>query len=169
MIIKKDFYPKKERKHEKTNVSAASKKPGAVTGFTAKSDHNDGGIKLKWKKVRNAKYYEIYWKKSKKGKFERYWSTTSTPDYSFGIGSDFQLGKTYYFKVRAVSGNKNGKFSPVRSIIVPKKVEITMDNWMQYYELSPCNSSIDYNAFGEIEFLDHQHTLQLKNNYILHP
>lgn len=60
MIIKKDFYPKKERKHEKTNVSAASKKPGAVTGFTAKSDHNDGGIKLKWKKVRNAKYYEIY-------------------------------------------------------------------------------------------------------------
>ena len=44
--------------------------------------------------------------KIKKGKFERYWSTTSTPDYSFGIGSDFQLGKTYYFKVRAVSGNK---------------------------------------------------------------
>ena len=63
----------------------------------------------------------------------------------------------------------NGKFSPVRSIIVPKKVEITMDNWMQYYEVSPCNSSIDYNAFGEIESLDHQHTLQLKNNYILHP
>ena len=50
----------------KVNASAASKKPGAVTGFTAKSDHDYGGIKLKWKKVRHAKYYEIYWKKSKK-------------------------------------------------------------------------------------------------------
>jgi len=245
----------------KVNASAASKKPGAVTGFTAKSDHDDGGIKLKWKKVRNAKYYEIYWKKSKKGKFERYWNTTYTPGYSLGIGSDFQLGKTYYFKVRAVNGKKKGKFSPIKSakavhtgaiindcslksensvslkfygygyntelyratsengkyskiktfkkshsydfytdanllpgeyfykvrnyakikgkkvyskfssvesIIVPKKVEITMDNWMQYYEVSPCNSDIYYNAFGEIEYLYHQHTLQLKNNYILH-
>ena len=42
-------------------------KPGAVTGFTAKSDYYYGGVKLKWKKVRNAKYSEIYWKKSKKG------------------------------------------------------------------------------------------------------
>ena len=43
-----------------------------------------------------------------------------------------------------------------------------MDNWMQYYEVSPCNSDIHYNAFGEIEYLYHRHTLQLKNNYILH-
>ena len=52
----------------KVNASAASKKPGAVTGFTAKSnyDYDAGGIKLKWKKVHHAKYYEIYWKKSKK-------------------------------------------------------------------------------------------------------
>ena len=246
----------------KVNASAASKKPSAVTGFTAKSDHDYGGLELKWKKVRHAKYYEIYWKKSKKGKFE-YWSTSYTPGYNLGIDSDFQLGKTYYFKVRAVNGKKKGKFSPVksakavlgkpflgnlslksensvsmeingysystelyrattkngkyskiktfkknhspddysyidanllpgeyfykarsykkikgkkiyskfspiRSIIVPKKVEITMDNWMQYYEVSPCNSDIYYNAFGEIECLYHQHTLQLKNNYILH-
>lgn len=39
---------------------------------------------------------------------------------------------------------------------------------MQYYEVSPCNSEIYYNAFGEIEDLYHQHTLQLKNNYTLH-
>lgn len=43
-----------------------------------------------------------------------------------------------------------------------------MDNWMQYYEVSPCNSDIHYNAFGEIEYLYHRHTLQLKNNHILH-
>lgn len=266
----------------KVNVSAASKKPGAVTSFTAKSDHDNGGIKLKWKKVRHAKYYEIYWKKSKKGKFERYWNATYTPDYSLGINSDFQLGKTYYFKVRAVNGKKKGKFSPVKSakavlgtpdienlslksensvsmgidlnyysypnlkgaelyratskngkytkvktfkkkgynhygdynsyyhytntklspgeyfykvrnyakikgkkvyskfssvesIIVPKKVEITMDNWMQYYELSPldCELHVDVekNDFGEITNTDtHIHCwkgLQLKSKYHL--
>ena len=266
----------------KVNASAASKKPGAVTGFTAKSDHDYGGIDLKWKKVRHAKYYEIYWKKSKKGKFERYWNTTYTPGYSFGIGSDFQLGKTYYFKVRAVNGKKKGKFSPVKSakavlgtpdietlslksensvsiridlnyssypnlkgaelyratskkgkytkvktfkkkadnpagwyeqyysytytklspgeyfykirnyakikgkkvyskfssvesIIVPKKVEITMDNWMQYYELSPldCELHVDVekNDFGEITNTDTHiccwKGLQLKSKYHL--
>ena len=244
----------------KVNASAASKKPGAVTGFTAKSDYDNGGIKLKWKKVRHAKYYEIYWKKSKKGKFE-YWGTSYTPGYSRGIDSDFQLGKTYYFKVRAVNRKKKGKFSPVKSakavpqkpylymgylksensvsmeingygystelyratskngkyskiktfkknhsyndsytdanllpgeyfykarnyakikgkkvyskfssvksIIVPKKVEVTMNNWMQYYEVSPCDFIQNLNAFGEIEYLHYYHTLQLKNNYIL--
>ena len=261
----------------KVNASAASKKPGTVTGFTAKSDHDYGGIKLKWKKVRHAKYYEIYWKKSKKGKFE-YWRTSYTPGYSLGIDSDFQLGKTYYFKVRAVNGNKKGKFSPVKSakavlgtpdienlslksensvsmgidlnycsypnlkgaelyratskngkytkvktfkkkvynhygdynsyyhytktklspgeyfykvrnyakikgkkvyskfssvesIIVPKKVEITMDNWMQYYELSPldCELRVDKNSFGEVtdSYIDYWKGLQLKSNYRL--
>ena len=263
----------------KVNASAASKKPGAVTGFTAKSDHDYGGIKLKWKKVRHAKYYEIYWKKSKKGKFERYWNITYTPGYGFEIGSDFQLGKTYYFKVRAVNGKKKGKFSPVKSakavlrkpdirdlslqsensvsmgidlnyysypnlkgaelyratskngkytkvktfkkkadnhagwyedyysytntklspgeyfykvrnyakikgkkvyskfssvesIIVPKKVEITMDNWMQYYELSPldCELHVDKNSFGEVtdSYIDYRQCLQLKDKYTLH-
>lgn len=266
----------------KVNASAASKKPGAVTSFTAKSDHDNGGIKLKWKKVRHAKYYEIYWKKSKKGKFERYWNTTYTPGYSLGINSDFQLGKTYYFKVRAVNGKKKGKFSPVKSakavlgkpdienlslesessvsiginlnyydypnlkgaelyratskngkytkvktfkkkiyttygdynncyyykntklspgeyfykvrnyakikgkkvyskfssvesIIVPKKVEITMDNWMQYYELSPldCELHVDVekNDFGEITNTDTDiycwKGLKLKSKYHL--
>lgn len=241
----------------KVNASAASKKPGTVTGFTAKSDHDYGGIKLKWKKVRHAKYYEIYWKKSKKGKFEHSTITYDT-DYNYGIDSNFQLNKTYYFKVRAVNGKKKGKFSPVKSAkavlrkpflgglslksensvsikigsyyntelyratskngkyskiktfkknhsyddsytdanLLPgeyfykarsykkvkgkkiyskfspirsiKKVEITMDNWMQYCEVSPCNFNISYNDFGEIQYLYHQHTLQLKNNYILH-
>lgn len=265
----------------KVNASAASKKPGAVTGFTAKSDYDNGGIKLKWKKVRHAKYYEIYWKKSKKGKFE-YWGTSYTPGYSRGIDSDFQLGKTYYFKVRAVNRKKKGKFSPVKSakavlgtpdienlslksensfsiridlnyssypnlkgaelyratskngkytkvktfkkkadnpagwyeeyysytntklspgeyfykvrnyakikgkkvyskfssvesIIVPKKVEITMDNWMQYYELSPldCELHVDVekNDFGEITNTDTHINcwtgLQLKSKYHL--
>lgn len=261
----------------KVNASAASKKPGAVTSFTAKSDHDDcdGGIRLSWKNVRHAKEYEVYWKKSKNGKFKKY-TTTSNLSCNLNIGSYFQANKTYAFKVRAINGKKKGKFSPVKSakavlgrpstslslesennvsvgthfiyhsgnanlkgfelyrassknskytkiktfkkkhssddvfgynsdydytdanllpgeyfykvrnyakingkkvyskfssvesIIVPKKVEITMDNWMQYYEVSPCNFGIYYNAFGEIESLYQQHTLQLKNNYILH-
>ena len=43
-----------------------------------------------------------------------------------------------------------------------------MDNWMQYYEVSPCDFIQNLNAFGEIEYLCHKHNLQLKNNYILH-
>ena len=128
----------------KVNASAASKKPGAVTGFTAKSDHDYGGIKLKWKKVRHAKYYEIYWKKSKKGKFERYWNTTYTPGYSFGIGSDFQLGKTYYFKVRAVNGKKKGKFSPVKSA----KAVLRTPNLHSLYLKSENSVSMEINGYS---------------------
>ena len=206
----------------KVNAAAASKKPGAVTGFTAKSnyDYDAGGIKLKWKKVHHAKYYEIYWKKSKKGKFspvksakavlgkpfldtlslksensvsikiagygyntELYRATSKNGKYSkiktfkkshsydFYTDANLLPGE-YFYKTRSykkIKGKKiYSKFSSVGSIIVPKKVEITMDNWMQYYEVSPCNSDIHYNAFGEIEYLYHRHTLQLKNNYILH-
>lgn len=268
----------------KVNASAASKKPGAVTGFTAKSNYGDGGIYLKWKKVPHAKYYEVYYKKLKKEKFKEYYETAYLPNYNFSLSysSYFQVGKTYYFKVRAVNGKKKGKFSPIRSakavlgkphinslslasknsvsidiylnnynypylkgaelyratskngkytkvktfkkkvynpygaynsyyhytntklspgeyfykvrnyakikgkkvyskfssvesIIVPKKVEITMDNWMQYYELSPldCELHIDVekNDFGEITNTDtHIHCwtgLQLKSKYHL--
>lgn len=264
----------------KVNASAASKKPGAVTGFTAKSDYDDcdGGIRLSWKNVRHAKYYEVYWKKSKNGKFKKY-TTTSNLSCNLDIGSYFQANKTYAFKVRAINGKKTGKFSPVKSakavlgrpstslslesennvsvgthfiyhsdnanlkgfelyrssskngkytkiktfkkkhssddvfgynsdydytdanllpgeyfykvrnyakikgkkvyskfssvesIIVPKKVEITMDNWMQYYELSPldCELRVDKNSFGEVtdSYIDYWKDLQLKSKYHL--
>lgn len=66
----------------KVNASAASKKPGAVTSFTAKSNYGDGGIYLKWKKVPHAKYYEVYYKKSKKEKFKEYYETAYLPNYN---------------------------------------------------------------------------------------
>lgn len=266
----------------KVNASAASKKPGAVTSFTAKSDHDDsyGGIRLTWKNVRHAKEYEVYWKKSKNGKFKKY-TTVSNLSCDLDINSDFQANKTYAFKVRGINGKKKGKFSPVKSakavlgrpstslflleesennvsvrtkfyyhshnaylkgfelyrasskngkytkiktfkkkhssddvfgynsdydytdanllpgeyffkvrnyakikgkkvyskfssvesIIVPKKVEITMDNWMQYYELSPldCELDVNKNSFGEVtdSYIDYWKGLQLKSNYHL--
>ena len=140
IIKENDFQQKKERKHEKTKdfyqktlctpadscgslpVAGCPKskcirsfqKTRCSHRFTAKTDHDYGGIKLKWKKVRNAKYYEIYWKKSKKGKFERYWRTAYLPNYNFNLEDDYylQLGKTYYFKVRAVKERKKENSAP---------------------------------------------------------
>jgi len=50
-------------------------------------------------------------------------------------------------------------------------VEITMDNWMQYYELSPldCELDVNKNSFGEVtdSYIDYWKGLQLKSNYHL--
>lgn len=51
----------------KVNASAASKKPSAVTGFTAKSDHDYGGIELKWKKYAMQNTTKSTGKNQKKG------------------------------------------------------------------------------------------------------
>ena len=137
----------------KVNVSAASKKPGAVTGFTAKTDHDYGGIKLKWKKVRNAKYYEIYWKKSKKGKFERYWRTAYLPNYNFNLEDDYylQLGKTYYFKVRAVNGKKKGKFSPVKSAKAVLRRPVIMNLSLNSDDSVSIKICLNYNHYSNLK------------------
>ena len=97
----------------KVDASAASKRPGAVKGLTAKPDYEYGGVKLSWKRASHAKSYEIYYKTSKKGKFKYDFSTDSR---SYWFSSSWMTpGKTCYFKVRAVNGNKSGKFSPVKT------------------------------------------------------
>lgn len=97
----------------KTDASAASKRPGVVKGLTAKPDYEYGGVKLSWKRASHAKSYEIYYKTSKKGKFKSLYPTSSR---SRTIStSDLTPGKTCYFKVRAVNGNKTGKFSSVKA------------------------------------------------------
>ena len=40
----------------KREVSAAGKTPGKVTITSVKSDYKNGGVEIKWKKVKNAKY-----------------------------------------------------------------------------------------------------------------
>ena len=100
----------------KVDASAASKRPGAVKGLTAKPDYESGGVKLSWKRASHSKSYEIYYQTSKKGKFE-YWLSTRSRSFTVSTDSSSWLtpGKTCYFKVRAVNGNKTGKFSPVKA------------------------------------------------------
>ena len=118
---------------------------------------------------KNSKYTRVKTFKKKAdnhaGWYEQYYSYTNTK---------LSPGE-YFYKVRnyaKIKGKKvYSKFSSVESIIVPKKVEITMDNWMQYYELSPldCKLRVDKNSFGEVtdSYIDYWKGLQLKSNYRL--
>ena len=261
----------------KVDASAASKRPGAVKGLTAKPDYEYGGVKLSWKRASHAKSYEIYYKTSKKGKFKYRYSTGYRS--STVSSSELTPGKTCYFKVRAFaynyhndkyeygkfssvkaakavlptpsiddydlrlksensvslrfdfnsdysyelyrSSSKNGKykkiktlskkylqdyydnhgssytyidkqlkpgqyfykikcyakvkgkkvyykFSSAKSIVVPKKVTITMDNWSQYYEVAPSYELVvKRNSFNEITdtYTEYCYALKLKDNY----
>ena len=108
----------------KTDASAASKRPGAVKGFTAKPDYKNGGIKLSWKQSRLKESYDLYYKTSKNGKFKP--ATFSYSIYSYYNSrikncdiDSLPPGKIYYFKVRAYTyhngKHKYGKFSSVKS------------------------------------------------------
>lgn len=99
----------------KGEVSASRKTPGTVKITSARSDYKNSGVEIKWKKVKNAKYYDIAYDTSKKGKF-KHWYSTDKRHSSITIGNYcLKPGKTYYFKVRAVNGKKVGKWSAVKS------------------------------------------------------
>jgi hypothetical protein len=66
-------------------------------------------IKLTWKKAKNAKKYQIYRADSRKGKYKKI-AVVSRTAY---ISSNLKKGKKYYYKVRAVNGNKKGSYSSV--------------------------------------------------------
>ena len=143
-------------------------------------------IDLNYSSYPNLKGAELYRATSKKGKYTKVKTFKKKADnpagwyeqyYSY-TNTKLSHGE-YFYKIRnyaKIKGKKvYSKFSSVESIIVPKKVEITMDNWMQYYELSPldCELHVDVekNDFGEITNTDtHIHCwtgLQLKSKYHL--
>ena len=143
-------------------------------------------IDLNYSSYPNLKGAELYRATSKKGKYTKVKTFKKKADnpagwyeqyYSY-TNTKLSPGE-YFYKIRnyaKIKGKKvYSKFSSVESIIVPKKVEITMDNWMQYYELSPldCELHVDVekNDFGEITNTDTHiccwKGLQLKSKYHL--
>jgi len=68
-------------------------------------------LKISWSKAKNAKKYKVYRATSKNGKYKLIKTTTSR-SYS---NSKLTTGKTYYYKVRAINGKKNGKYSTVKT------------------------------------------------------
>lgn len=72
--------------------------------------------KITYKKVKGAKKYEIYMKRS--GGSWRRIAKTSKVSYN---KKSLNFGTKYYFKVRAVSGAQKSKFSSTRSITTTHK------------------------------------------------
>lgn len=87
-------------KAEITSLSAAGK---------------DGQVQLAWKKVTGAAGYEIFQSASKKGTYKKVKTVKSGKTLKTTI-SKLKLKKTYYYKIRAYSGNVKGAFSDVQFI-----------------------------------------------------
>lgn len=95
--------------------SASLKKPeiqAKASGYEA--------VKVSWAKVSGAKKYEIYRASSKSGEYKKI-ATTEKLSYS---DKKINQNKTYYYKVRAVSGNKKGKFSGIKSGKISTKLSL---------------------------------------------
>lgn len=84
---------------------------------------SDTKAKLKWKKQKNVKGFEVYRSKKKKGKFKKI-STVSKKKTTY---TDTKAKKgNYYYKVRAIGkGKKKGKYSNTRGIDTRAAKKIT--------------------------------------------
>ncbi|MGN1413861.1 MAG: DNA/RNA non-specific endonuclease [Anaerovoracaceae bacterium] len=69
------------------------------------------GLKITWTKVSGAKSYEIYRASSKSGTYKK---TAAVQSTGYTDKTTAQ-NRTYYYKVRAVSGKSKGRFSSVKS------------------------------------------------------
>ncbi len=99
----------------KVNAAAASKKPGAVTGFTAKSnyDYDAGGIKLKWKKVKCDKYEIRY---SQKKNMKKSKKVTCGKNKTSLVIKKLKKNRKYYVQIRTKAGKKYSAWSKVKTI-----------------------------------------------------
>ena len=70
-----------------------------------------GKIQLSWNTVTNAEHYELWGSTSPNGTFTRMWSGSATAIKHNSI----QPGVTYYYKLRAVAGERKSAFSAVVS------------------------------------------------------
>ncbi len=92
---------------------AGAKKPGKPV---AKASLYSGNVIIvKWKKVKNAKSYQIY-RKIASGKWKKIKTIKAGKKKSFRYEAYAKANRRYYYKVRGVNGTKNGSFSKVTSV-----------------------------------------------------
>ncbi|RKI42735.1 hypothetical protein D7V86_18790 [bacterium D16-51] len=99
-------------------IGGSSAALAKVTGLTA-TVTGSTSAKISWKKAAGAVGYEVYRSTSKNKGFKK----AASVDASKTSYKDTKLkaGKTYYYKVRAVSSGKKGSFSSVKAVkTVPK-------------------------------------------------
>ena len=77
-------------------------------------------LKISWSKVSGAKKYEVYRSASKSGEYKKV-GTTSNLSYS---DKKIDQNKTYYYKVRAVSGNAKSAYSGVKSSKINTEISL---------------------------------------------
>ena len=99
--------------------------PGKVKNVSQKSS-STGSVDIKWSKVGDAQYYDIYVYSSKTDKYEKK-ATSKTNSYTLSLSA----GKTYKVKVKAVakvsSKAYSSEFSDVCRIVTgPKAPELTV-------------------------------------------
>lgn len=85
------------------NTQNLSKPVLKVSGITKKT------IKLNWDKVKNAEKYQIYYCTEKDGEYKKYGETSQTNV----TVKKLHPATEYFFKVRAINGEKKGKFSSI--------------------------------------------------------
>lgn len=95
------------------SVTAQATSVGTVSGLTVESKTTTT-VKLKWKKVKKATGYQVYYSTSKNKNYKKAKSITKGKTVTAKI-TKLKSNKKYYFKVRAVKGKNKGKFSSVVS------------------------------------------------------
>lgn len=93
--------------------ASAASRPAKVKSLKVASQSYNS-LKVSWKKVKNAKGYQIYRAKKKSGKYKKV-KTIKTAKTVFWINKKLTTGKRYYYKVRAIRGIRKGSFSAKRS------------------------------------------------------
>lgn len=103
-----------------STTQPVAKKPAKVKVKSAKNVKKKS-VKLSWKKVANAKKYQIQYSLNKKFKTGKKYKTTTktTTKVSFTV-KKLTKKKKYYFRVRGVNGKVNGSWSKVKSVKIKK-------------------------------------------------
>jgi hypothetical protein len=104
------------------SASAAVKVPAKVAGVTAIKPTTNTVITIKWNKAKNAKQYQVNYKKATAKK----WTVVKTKALKI-TRKGLKANTKYNFKVRGINGKKYGKFSKVltqTTYATPGKVNI---------------------------------------------
>lgn len=99
----------------KTKTKTASIKIGKATIKSAKNSKKKT-IVLKYKKLKNAKKYQIQYATNKKFKKAK---SKKTSKLSYSI-KKLKKGKTYYVRVRGLNGTKKGTWSKIKKVKIKK-------------------------------------------------
>jgi hypothetical protein len=90
---------------------------GRPVSFAAERSEISGEVILDWKAVPHAKAYQVEYTTSDPASPDAEWIADTVTSKSKTTVSNLTKGTDYYFRVRAISGNKKGAYSNVALIM----------------------------------------------------